>query len=49
MGIPWEWERKYANNGNVKGKSTRDGGNGNGYFFMCAKNSHQSLNTNASH
>jgi len=24
-------------NGNGYGKSTRDNGNGDGYFFMCAK------------
>ena len=35
MGFPWEREHKYAINGN--GKSTRDDGNGIGYFFTCAK------------
>jgi len=35
--IPSEWEHKYAKNGNVNGTSTRDNGNENSYFFMCAK------------
>jgi len=38
MEIPREWEHKCAKNGIGNGKSTRDSGNGNGYFFMCAKN-----------
>jgi len=29
-------------NGYGDGKSTRDNGNGNDYFFKCAKNSHRS-------
>jgi len=35
MGIPWDWKHKYANNANEK--STRDNGNVNDYFFVCAK------------
>ena len=37
MGFPfaWKWEHKYAKNGNEMSK--REGGNGNGYFFTCAK------------
>jgi len=33
--VTWKWEHKYAKNGNVK--TARDNGNGNSYFFMCAK------------
>jgi len=37
MGIPREWEHKCAKNGIGNGKSTRDSGNGNGYFLCVPK------------
>ena len=38
MGLPWEWEHKYAEHGNANRKG--DNGNGNDYHLIAAKNSH---------
>jgi len=40
MGIPPEWEHKYAEHGNGSGNRKCDNANGNGYFFIPANNSH---------